>query len=163
MKYAIWIIVLIGVVSIVVVSNNSSDETEVLPYSASSLTVAENNFDFNAVPINGGDVFHEFIARNDGSEPVMVEKVYTSCGCTTAVLTDVAGRKYGEFGMPGHGLPSDTQVKVAPGEAVVVKAIFDPAAHGPSGIGLAQRSVYLETNSAKSPKLEFSFQATVTP
>ena len=45
---------------------------------------------------------------------------------------------------------------------MMLEAVFDPAAHGPSGVGLAQRYVYLETNSAKSPKLEISFQAMVT-
>jgi len=63
--------------------------------------------------------------------------------------------------MPGHAGPSKTNITVKPGESVVVETIFDPAAHGPSGVGLAERSVYLESNSQKSPKLELKFSAVV--
>jgi len=132
------------------------------PYSASVLVSTETDFDFGTIPMYGGDVVHEFTAINDGTEPIVVGKVYTTCGCTTAILVDASGKEYGEFGMQGHGLPSDTKVEVGPGEPLLVRAIFDPAAHGPSGVGLADRSVYVETNSAKSPKLEFSFKALVT-
>lgn len=158
--YSIGISVL-ALIAFVVMSGGGDNSTS--PYSAGALTALESRFDFDRVPINEGDVAHEFTARNDGEESVIIEKVYTSCMCTTAVITDGSGEKYGAFGMPGHGTPSDTKIEVRPGEAVTVTAIFDPAAHGPSGIGIADRSIYLETNSARSPKLELSFRATVTP
>lgn len=160
--YSVGIAVFIGIAFLAMSGSNGNGDG-VSPYSASTLTASENTFNFGSIPINGGNVTHEFTIRNDGEEPVVIEKVYTSCMCTSALITDKSGEKYGAFGMPGHGTPSGTKIEVGPGESVTVMAIYDPAAHGPSGIGFVDRSIYLETNSAKSPKLELSFQATVTP
>lgn len=160
--YSVGIVVFAAIAFLAMSGGNGSSDA-VSPYSASALTASESAFSFGNVPINGGDVNHEFVARNDGKESIVIEKVYTSCMCTTVLITDESGKNYGNFGMPGHGVSSDTRIEVRPGESVTIMAIYDPAAHGPSGIGFADRSIYLETNSAKSPKLELSFQATVTP
>ena len=48
-----------------------------------------------------------------------------------------------------------------PGDDAVVEVVFDPAAHGPAGIGPIERVVTIE-NSAGRP-LELAFNATVTP
>ncbi len=146
---------------IALASNIGSDAREPITYSASALTAEEIRFDFGAISMANGNVSHNFTLKNEGPESVIIEKVYTSCMCTTALITDSSGGKYGEFGMPGHA-NSKTNVEVLPGETVTVEAIFDPAAHGPSGVGLAQRSIYLETNSVASPKLELFFQAMVS-
>ena len=64
--------------------------------------------------------------------------------------------------MPGHkGLRASADMEVPAGESVKVEVIYDPALHGPSGVGLAQRSVYIETNSKVAPRLELKFQAMV--
>lgn len=136
--------------------NNSSR------YSASALTAFENFFDFKTVSMKDGNVSHKFEVKNEGEELVKIEKIYTSCMCTVASITDGQGRNWGTFGMPGHAGPSKTNIEVKPGETLTVEAIFDPAAHGPSGVGLAERSVYLETNSQKSPRIELKFTALVT-
>ena len=131
-------------------------------YSASAIAVSHTTFDFGTISMKDGNVSHEFELKNEGTEPLTIEKVSTSCMCTTAFLIDSSGKKYGGFGMPGHGT-ARADVEIGPGETLILEAVFDPAAHGPSGVGLAQRFIYLETNSSKSPKLELSFNATVTP
>ncbi len=131
-------------------------------YSASALTALENFFDFKTIAMKDGKVSHRFEVKNEGQEPVRIEKIYTSCMCTEASIIDGQGKNWGTFGMPGHAGPSKTNITVKPGESVVVETIFDPAAHGPSGVGLAERSVYLESNSQKSPKIELKFSAVVT-
>ena len=113
------------------------------------------------IAMKDGKVSHRFEVKNEGQEPVRIEKIYTSCMCTEASIIDGQGKNWGTFGMPGHAGPSKTNITVKPGESVVVETIFDPAAHGPSGVGLAERSVYLESNSQKSPKLELKFSAVV--
>jgi len=130
-------------------------------YSGSALSAAEKSFDFQTIAMKDGKVTHDFEVKNEGTEPVIINKVYTSCMCTTTYIVDASGKKYGAFGMPGH-TSSGTSIAVEPGQSATVEAVFDPAAHGPSGVGLAQRSVYIETNSTKSPKMEFNFQAMVT-
>ena len=152
---------LIGALAWVVWGGGSGqDSTNV--YSAGVLSASENAFDFSTISMGDGTVSHQYKVTNDSQETVTIEKVYTSCMCTSASITDAAGQTYGEFGMPGHKGSSGTSILVGPGESISVEAVFDPAAHGPSGVGLAQRSVYLETNSSAEPKLELTFQATVT-
>jgi len=131
--------------------------------SASILSALETNFDFGSIAMKDGKVAHKFPVKNSGAEPLVIEKVYTSCMCTVANIIDGKGKTYGAFGMPGHGGGISTaDIEVGAGETVMVEAIFDPAAHGPSGVGLADRVVYLETNSTQSPKIELNFSATVT-
>ncbi|MEK7180981.1 MAG: DUF1573 domain-containing protein [Patescibacteria group bacterium] len=131
--------------------------------SASVLSALEEKFDFGTIAMKNGKVSHKFPVKNSGTEPLVIGKVYTSCMCTVANIIDAQGKSYGVFGMPGHGGGISTaEIEVGAGETVIVEAIFDPAAHGPSGVGLADRVVYLETNSTQSPKVELSFSATVT-
>ena len=167
-RIVLWSIIglLILVGTFMLISANGNNETkkgsETTTYSASAITSGESNFDFGTISMEDGPVSHNFKVTNDGTEPVQIGKIYTSCACTTAYIIDSSGEKYGKFGMPGHrGLRATADVVVQPGESVEVEAIFDPAFHGPSGVGLIDRSIYLETNSAKSPKLELRFRATV--
>lgn len=158
--YNIGIIVIAGIITLVVISKDDNSDSSA--YSASALAASESSFDFNTISMNDGDVSHKFELRNEGDEAVKIEKVYTSCMCTVASIIDSSGKKRGRFGMPGHGLPSKTNITVESGDYVIAEAIFDPTAHGPSGVGLAQRSIYIETNSQRSPKIELKFNATVT-
>lgn len=129
-------------------------------YSAGILSVSGDTFDFGQLPLDGGLATHDFLIENNSAEPVVVNKVYTSCMCTTALLVGNS-REVGPFGMPGHGLSPVTDFSVAPGATVAVRTVFDPAAHGPAGIGLADRAIYLETNSASAPKVALNFTALV--
>ena len=159
LAYSIGALLLIGV-GAWMVWGGGSDAPKV--YSAGTLSAAETAFDLGTISMGNGTVAHQYTVTNDSKETVTIEKVYTSCMCTSASITVASGKSYGVFGMPGHEGSSRTSIPVGPGEAIRVEAVFDPAAHGPSGVGLAQRSVYLETNSSASPKMELSFQALVT-
>ena len=160
--YSIGIVFLAGVMALLYAGGERAGDAGGSSYSKSTLSAMADNFDFGTVAMKDGEVTHEFELKNGGGESIVIQKVYTSCMCTTAYVTDSAGEKYGKFGMPGHRVLAKTNIKVDPGESAVLKAVFDPAAHGPNGVGLAQRSIYIETNSAKSPKLEVKFQAMVT-
>ena len=80
--------------------------------------------------------------------------------CTTAALT-AGGKKFGPYGMPGHGAIPKIDGVINPNEEAVVEVVYDPAAHGPAGIGRIQRTVTLE-NTAGQP-VELQVAATVTP
>lgn len=130
--------------------------------SASALTAPETSFDFATISMKNGKVSHRFEIKNNGADPINILKVATSCMCTTASVIDAAGNMRGTFGMPGH-TSSQTDIKMGPGETAFIEAVFDPAAHGPSGVGLAERSVFITTNSHSAPDLELRFRAIVTP
>lgn len=125
-----------------------------------ALTTGDHTFDFGTISMAAGNVNHAFAIKNTGSAPIVIKKMYTSCMCTTATLK-TGGASYGPFGMPGHGSIPAINANIAPGEAASVEAIFDPAAHGPAGVGKIERVVRLEPENGEA--LEFHFTAFVTP
>lgn len=163
-KIIIISVVVLAILAIVLpnLTSNSLNEPAKQQASTASLKASESFFDFGEIPMSGGVVETQYKLTNTGTEPVTIGKVYTSCMCTTATLTESDGSEKGEFGMPGHrGLLARADSTVAPGKSVTVTAIYNPAAHGPSGVGLAERSIYLETDSKETPKVELKFRAVV--
>jgi len=80
--------------------------------------------------------------------------------CTSAFLIR-GDKKIGPFGMPGHGFAPSLNQNLAPNEEAALEVIFDPAAHGPAGVGQVERSVYVENN--LDQPIEVGFKAFVTP
>lgn len=127
---------------------------------SSKLAATETFFDFGTISMAKGKVTKAFTVKNTTSEPITVSKIYTSCMCTQASLVQGTNRR-GPFGMPGHGSVPTISEAVAPGAEAVVEVVFDPAAHGPSGVGPIQRNIFVE--STDSGKLTLEFKANVTP
>lgn len=128
--------------------------------SAGRLTTTQAKFSFGPISMASGKVTHRYPIRNTGTEQVVIRKLYTSCMCTTAAL--VKNGKAGEaFGMPGHTPIPTINVAMNPQEEALVEVVFDPAAHGPAGVGPIERVVTIE-NSAGQP-LELEFAALVSP
>ncbi len=126
----------------------------------SALTATEQFYDFGTISMAKGKVTHQFKIFNKNAEAITVTKLYTSCMCTTAKLTH-GERTIGPYGMPGHGFIPSINEKINSEEETRVDVTFDPAAHGPSGVGVIERVVYLEQKSA-SP-LTLTIKATVKP
>jgi len=63
--------------------------------------------------------------------------------------------------MPGHGPAVDIEERLAPGQLAKVEVVFDPAAHGPAGIGKTERIVTIRNSAGRS--LDLAFSAYVTP
>lgn len=118
-------------------------------------------YDFGEVSMARGNVTHDFVLANDTKADLTVVGAYTSCMCTTAVLLFADGNEFGPFGMAGHGFIPAINKVVKPGEKLTVRAIFDPAAHGPAGIGPVERQVVLEL--ADRGQFTVGFRAQVTP
>lgn len=125
------------------------------------LTVAEANpHDFGTISMAAGEVNHTFKIKNTSKEAVIINKMYTSCMCTTALFV-LNGEKFGPVGMLGHGAFPKIDRAINPGEEASVEVIFDPAAHGPAGVGRIQRTVTIENNAGLP--VELLFAAIVTP
>ena len=116
------------------------------------LKADETLYNFGNISMAAGNVSHIFRVKNLGAEAVTVSKLYTSCMCTTATLK-AGGKSYGPIGMAGHGFVPKINAVVAPGEEITVEAVFDPAAHGPAGVGTIERAVYLEGNPGETLEL----------
>lgn len=141
--------------------DDKNDVTPISTIKGGSLAVEEaGNYDFGSISMAAGKVTHQFKIKNTSVESVTIGKMYTSCMCTTATLIK-DGKRFGPVSMPGHGaIPKINQV-INPNEEVIVEVVFDPAAHGPAGVGRIQRSVKIENNSGEP--VELTFAAMVTP
>lgn len=117
-------------------------------------------FNFGRISMAAGKVSHPYSIRNTGTEPLTITKMFTSCMCTTATLVTRSTQK-GPFGMPGHGWLPSVNETLAPGETAQVEAVFDPAAHGPAGVGPTDRTVTVVNDAGLA--LELRFNALVTP
>lgn len=126
-----------------------------------ALAATETQFDFGEVSMARGKVMHDFKIKNTSSAPVTIARLYTSCMCTEANLITARG-SVGPFGMMGHGFVPTISETLAPGEEATVQAVFDPAAHGPAGVGPIDRVVTVETKDGATP-LVFQFHAVVAP
>lgn len=129
-------------------------------FAAGSLLSPEPYFDFGRISMAAGKVSHRFWIKNTGNAAITITKMYTSCMCTAATLITPAGTK-GPFGMPGHGVMPIISQTLAPAAGAQVEVVFDPAAHGPAGIGPTERIVTVQTN--ESAPLELRFVAMVRP
>lgn len=125
----------------------------------SDLDIPEKFFDFGTISMAKGEVEHIFKIKNTSANPINLVKLYTSCMCTTAYLK-IGEFDRGPYGMPGHGLVPKVNKELLPNQEGEVKVVFDPAAHGPSGIGRIERIVYLESSGGTA---ELNFKAEVTP
>lgn len=124
------------------------------------LTADHSSFVFGEISMANGVVQHIFPLKNSETGDSLIGKIYTSCMCTTASLI-VDGQEKGPFGMPGHGPVPKINQTVKSGETAELKIEFDPAAHGPAGVGKITREIYLEIPG--KGKQTFSFTAMVTP
>ena len=129
-------------------------------HSVGALAATQTKFSFGPISMARGKVTHRYPIRNTGAEPIFIRKMYTSCMCTTVALVK-NGKTSEAYGMPGHTPIPMINVPINPREEALVEVVFDPAAHGPAGVGPIERVVTLE-NSAGAP-LELEFAALVSP
>ena len=134
---------------------------EQLTDTTTSIVAEEPFFDFGTISMAAGIVTHEFKIKNIGNEDVIINKMYTSCMCTEATFIE-GDTKVGPFGMPGHGFLPKIKEAIGSEEEATVRVDFDPAAHGPAGIGSVSRMGYLEQEDVSRP-VELKFKVSVTP
>lgn len=159
--FAVATLALVGIIWIA--QTKKQDNTNTVPIasgSGGSLTAEEMDFDFGSISMAAGNVKHSFKIKNADASVATIGKMYTSCMCTIATL-EVRGEKFGPYGMPGHGFIPQLNQTVNPGEEAIVEVVFDPAAHGPAGVGRIERAVVIEQDGQRP--LELGFTATVTP
>jgi hypothetical protein len=109
----------------------------------SGIEVSPESFDLGEVPINGGLVTREYEIKNGTAESLKLAKIATSCMCTQAKVI-LGERETRFFGME-HATDRNPPVnfEIGAGETARVVVNFDPAAHGPEGVGPFDRVVWL--------------------
>ena len=165
-KYSgiIWSLVIIVLIvgSLILISRSKIDSSSpVVQFSNGVISAEETAFDFGTISMAKGKVSHSFKIKNTGGEPLTISKIYTSCMCTEATFIKGDVRK-GPVGMAGHGYVPKINEALNVGEEAEILVFYDPAAHGPAGLGKTERVVYLENN-GKDQKLEILIRANVAP
>lgn len=128
--------------------------------STSALVSAATLYDFGSISMKNGTVEKLFEVTNPTDRDIMIESVTTSCMCTNAYIVNGTSRR-GPFGMPGHGTVPKANEVIKAGETRSIAVVYDPAAHGPAGVGPIDRFVYLTDSSGGTLQLEI--MANVTP
>lgn len=120
--------------------------------------VSPEEYDAGTVSMGEGLVEYTYEIRNVGEGDLKIDRIWTSCMCTTARLK-VGDEEGEEFGM--HSNPVFWSQKIAPGEIGYLEVVFDPAFHGPQGTGPMVREVYLSTDDPQNKKVEVRLIANV--
>ena len=104
--------------------------------SKSLFTFDATNFDYGNIPEDGGYAVHAFKIENTGSDPLVINQVVASCGCTVADWT---------------------KEPIAPGKTGEIKASYDPRGH----VGAFDKTidVYL----SNSNPVQLTIKGNVTP
>ncbi len=87
---------------------------------------------YNFGKVKQGDVVnHEFVFKNEGNVPLVIDRVETTCGCTAALVSDQ---------------------KILPGKEGRIKTTFDTRGYS----GKMTRYVYLISSNAERDRTELS-------
>lgn len=111
------------------------------------ITISPSSYDFGDISQAKGVVSVSFEIRNKGQKDLVIERLETSCGCTSASII-YQGKENPVFTMPGHGKDNPTGwtgVAIAPGDKAELKVYYDPDVHKDFR-GAATREVYIYSN-----------------
>jgi len=101
-----------------------------------------DKYDFGIVKLTDM-VSHDFLIKNTGSLPLEIQRLSTSCGCTSAEMLD------------------DIKT-IAPGNSAKIRVSFDPSVHKDNpDLGDIKRIVYIKTNDSINPEVEIEISANV--
>ena len=87
-------------------------------------------YDFGDVSQAKGIVATFFELKNEGENDLIINKLDSSCGCTSASII-FKGEEGPRFAMAGHGIenPTGWEITIAPGESAQLKVYYDPNIH----------------------------------
>lgn len=129
---------------------SASKEVAVEAAEGAKITVENDTVDWGEIKIDNGLAVANFELKNSGSETLKLFSGTTSCACTKAkVVTNDDSSGY--FGMHSK---SKEVIEIKPGESAQLVAEFDPAYHGPTGIGPINRQVTMSTNDPDNPEVK---------
>lgn len=103
------------------------------------VSVSPPAYDFGDIVQSKGPVSTTFAVKNTGGTELVINRLSTSCGCTTAEME---------------------QSPLAPGASREMTVTFDPMVH-PDQFGKIERVVYLQTSDPLQPEMEINVTGNV--
>lgn len=144
--------------AIFLLSGNSSTSAIITPSQNTKASIDQKTYDWGTIKMKDGNVSKNFVIKNTGTDVLKLTKVKTSCHCTKAQVI-INGNTSPSFGM---NTVSPWVGEVASGGEAQLNVVFDPAYHGPNGVGSITRYISVDTNDPSNPNLEFTLTANVT-
>lgn len=129
------------------------------PQDAPKIAAPEIKRDLGTVSLKKGTVTTEFVIKNYGKSDLVVDKLSSSCGCTSASLV-YQGKEGPQFYMAGHGQEAPDpswKVAIAPADEARVKVYYDPSVH-PDLEGPVTREISIHSNDP----VDFETKLTIT-
>ena len=124
------------------------------------LEVSPASYDVGTIKMKDGNVVKTYEVKNTSTESMKLQRIATSCMCTKTKIK-IGDKETREFGMEGMGDKNPPiNLELPSGQTATVTAIFDPAAHGPKGVGSFDRTVFLYFSNPSGTK-ELKFNGTV--
>lgn len=99
------------------------------PEKGARLVLPVNNYNFGNVPRKGGNLEKEFVFRNEGTAPLVIVRVLTSCSCFKATFP---------------------KRPVAPGQEGVIRIVYEPLKSEP---GTFNKVLQIYSNSVTGREL----------
>ena len=104
------------------------------PAQAPQIVFSKEKEDMGVISQSQGKVSTIFNFKNEGQGDLIISKLTTSCGCTSAAIV-YQGKEGPSFtmSMPGNKNknPTNWSVSITPGDTAQVKVYYDPNKHGP--------------------------------
>lgn len=131
---------------------------DLAPEDAPRIEINEISQDLGTVSQKQGIVTTDFEFKNAGKSDLVIKKLSSSCGCTSASVV-YKGEVGPEFAMEGHGKenPEGWEVVINPGDSAILRVYYDPSVH-PDLEGAVTRTVSIMSNDP----VEFETQVTIT-
>ena len=122
------------------------------------IAVSPETRDLGEISQKNGIAKTAFEIKNEGKEDLIINKLETSCGCTSASVI-YKGEEGPVFTMPGHGKenPTDWEVTIKPQEKAELKVYYDPNAHKDLQ-GSVIRDVYISSNDSIDSEKKVSIE-----
>ena len=154
----ISLLLIIGGLAIFGLFNYFSNQDHETIQDTPKIEINPQEYDAGTVSMTEGMVKYTHEIKNNGEGDLEIDRIWTSCMCTTARLK-VGDEISFEFGM--HSNPAFWSQKIVPGEMGYLEVTFDQSFHGLQGTGPVVRIVYLSTNDPQNKKAEVRLIANV--
>jgi len=154
-------LIVVGVIGLMIWGRSAQNTVEADTGAISNLDFSEKLYDFGTISMKNGLVTKDFTVTNNTDKDIVIPSLTTSCMCTKAYFVKPDGSTKGPFGMPSMGFVPPLNETIKVGESRVVRAVYDPNAHGPAGVGPIDR--FLILTDAAGGKLQLEIKAMVTP
>ena len=103
---------------------------EIAPKTRPIISLNTELYDWGDISEAKGVAVTFFELKNEGEKDLIINKLDSSCGCTSASII-FKGEEGPRFAMAGHGVESPTnwEVIIPPGESAQLKVYYDPSVH----------------------------------